>query len=189
MCSIHIDEWDEGPPIEARVDTANQYLVADIRYATEGRGGEFTVGLTRGTILAVGGVDVISIAAYFISGEVDAALVVAQPKRVQATITWPTSISPKEATIALPSITLAAGVASAFFKIPRQAASMVAYSNDSTHLATLRADFATTANAATIVYSVLNPNANGSNVERGVEFVRFSNVANDLVTPVFALWP
>ncbi len=190
MCSLHLDEWDDGPaePFH-EFPIPNQYLMADVTYATEGRGGEFSVGLTRGTILAVGGVDVISVKAYFVSGVADAALVVSQAKRVQATVTWPTSINPKEATLALPSIALVGGAASGFVKIPRQTSSMVVYVSDSSRLATLRLDFATTPNAATIFISQLNPNANGMNVERGAEFVRFQNPDDVVVTPTFALWP
>lgn len=189
FCAIHIDEWDEGQAVGGRLETSNQYLVADVTYATEGKGGEFTVGLTRGTILGVGGVDVISIKAYFVSGVFGVPLVVSQPKRVQATITWPTSPSPCDAYISLPSIDLEAGVASDWFKIPRQAKSMIAQITDPTHQATLFADFAPTASVATLAFVTQNPVANGTVIDRGVEFVRFRGDAPNLITAVFEIYP
>jgi hypothetical protein len=192
MCSIHIDEWDVTRVRDSGAVT-NQYLVADVKYATEGRGGEFSVGITRGTILAVGGVDVISVKAYFQRARLEEELLIEFTKRVQATITWSTSISPKEAKFSLPGVlaTNLDGVAvpTAWFRIPRQAESMLIQTDNPAALPGLFADFANSDAAGSILFSTLDPNANGSLIEGGVEFVRFRSPTLMRVTPTFSIWP
>lgn len=199
MCSIHIDEWDLDRVTPAG-EFPNQYLVADVTYGTGdgntggGRGGEFTVGLTRGTVIAVGGVDVISVKAYFVSSRLGEPLILDTTKRVQATITWPTSINPKEAKFSLPSFELVAvdgvGVPSILFRIPRQAESMLVQTDTPAGLPTLLAEFFNTnVVGGPVNFATLDPNANGSIIENGVEFVRFTSTVNMRVTPVFSIWP
>lgn len=193
FCSIHIDEWDLDAVETALVP--NQYLIADVKYATEGKGGEFSVGITRGTVLAVGGVDVISVKAYFVSNTLNAPLVINMTKRVQATITWPTSINPKEAKFSLPGFQATSGdgipIATAWFRIPRQAESMLVQTDIPTLLPTLRAQFANSNIAGAVVnFETLDPNANGTIIESGVEFVRFLNPGATMrVVPIFSIWP
>lgn len=192
-CSIHIDEWDENP-VTPGGEFPNQYLVADVTYATEGRGGEFTVGLTRGTVLSVGGVDVISVKAYFQSSRLEENLILAMTKRVQATITWPTSFNPKEAKFSLPGVLAenldGVAVPTAWFRIPRQAQNMLVQTPTPAFLPTLTAEFANSNIAGVPVnFATLNPNANGSIIENGVEFVRFSSPSLMRVVPTFGIWP
>ncbi len=192
-CSIHIDEWDLEA-LDTHDQEPNQYLVADVTYATEGRGGEFTVGLTRGTVLSVGGVDVISIKAYFQSNLLGEPLVVPFAKRVQATVTWPTSFNPKEAKFSLPGVLAenldGVAVPTAWFKIPRQAESMMVLTDVPTALPALVAEFSSSDIAGTtVLYRTLDPNANGTPIEAGMEFVRFTSTTLMRVVPVFSIWP
>lgn len=192
-CSIHIDEWDLNP-VSHGGEFPNQYLVADVTYATEGRGGEFSVGLTRGTVIAVGGVDVISVKAYFQSSRLEEALILGTTKRVQATITWPTSFSPKEAKFSLPGVLAenldGIAVPTAFFRIPRQASAMMVQTDVPTALPALVAEFANTDVAGgPINFRTLDPNARGTAIENGVEFVRFTSTTLMRVVPIFSIWP
>lgn len=193
FCSIHIDEWDLDAVTPA-LEFPNDYLVADVTYATDGRGGEFSVGLTRGTVIAVGGADVISVKAYFQSNRFEEALSVAMTKRVQATITWPTSINPKEAKFSLPGVLAqnldGEAIPTAWFRIPRQAESMLVQTDVPTALPALVAEFSDTNVAgAPVLWRTLDPNANGTIIESGIEFVRFTSTTLMRVTPIFSIWP
>jgi len=211
MCSLHFDVKDVGPQLVlTEFPIPNQYLVADVTYGTApggvggagggGVGGRFSVGITKGTVIAVGGVDVISVEAYYMPAHLDLTdpthpvfdpLALYREQIVQVTATWPTSINPKEATIAFPSFDIVANTPSPLFAVPEQVSSVLVYTNVPASLPGLELRLFR-ANTAGIpaAYVTLNPNANGTHVESGVRFFQlFHATQNQRVTPVFALFP
>jgi hypothetical protein len=192
MASIHIDVYDVDIQPFNESARANAMLLVDVRYATAGIGGEFTIDCTRGRILAVGGCDVIHLSARLASAIAGEAISPYATKRVTATLHWPTSISPKEVGVTLPSVDLTAvdgvGVPSAWFQIPRQAEEMLVYSPQPALFPTLLAEFAhSNAAGSPVRYATLDPNQNGTKIRHGVEFVRFTSPTAMTVFPDFTL--
>jgi hypothetical protein len=195
MASIHLDVFDLPQDLGALIAPPifNGMLLADITAGTDGNGERFTIDITRGGILAIGGCDSIHICAYWRSAVADAPCV-APPKHVKATVTWPTSISPKESCISDPSIAIAAPIppaletVTAWFPIPRQAQSMLALSPNPALLPTLQVEFAQ-GTTSPVAYAVLDPFANGAPIVHGVEVYRFRSPSAMSVFAFFELWP
>lgn len=203
MASIHIDVFDHGDPFPVPVGPEpalpNAMLLADVRYGTRNAGygeagGEFTLDITRGVVLAVGGADTVHINAYFRSSVIGEPIRPYIRKRVSATVHWPTSISPKEVRVTLPSVDLlvvdGVPIPSAWMRIPRQATSFLAQTPTPALLPTLLVEFAHTDAAGAIVsFATIDPNENGTIVCHGVEFFRLTSPTPMRVVPIFDLAP
>jgi hypothetical protein len=197
MATIHVQVQDaEIVPVETRADPPpNAMLLLDLRWQSGAAGGEYTTDGTRGAVLTVGGTDTIELDARLVSSVQGEDVVAYATKRVEATVSWYTS-GTKDGMDALPMLDLAAPeppattVTSDWFPIPLGARSMIALSDTPTGFPTLVAEFATNndAGGTAIKYRTLNPNANGTPIVLGVEFVRFVSTVAMRISPVFELW-
>lgn len=191
LASVEVTVKDVTAIALAEGDVANGVVMLDVTWQSGIAGGEMTVDATRGTCFAVGGMNAVNIRARWASAD-GGPIKIAATKRLEATVHWLGSISPKAAKVTLPSVTLAGGgAASAWLPIPLQAESMIALSTVPASLPGLIAEFSGANGAAGVGstrYRTLNPNANGTPIVAGVEFVRFTGPDAMVVTPVFELW-
>lgn len=191
LASVHVWVGDVGPQLAAD-ETVNSRLQLLVSWQSGNGGGEdVLVDATRGSYFTVGGATALNVSAKFVTTKSGFATVPLIAKRVEVTVHWRTSINPVKAMITLPTIdTPEAGGPGAFMRIPQHAISMIALSPTPLLLPRLQADFAQSAVAGTIRYATLNPNANGTPIVHGVEFVRFDQL-DDItmqVVPTFQLW-
>lgn len=182
LAQIHLDVYDVDILPFSEAARSNAMLLVDCTYTTAGAGGEFTFDATRGRILSVGAVDSIKLAARLVPAIDGELLNLYATKRLTCTVHWPGTISPKEIDLSLPSVNLAvvdaAPVPSAFFKIPRQAESVLVYSPEPAKFPTLMLEFFSSDAAGSLSrYGILDPFANGAKITHGVEFFRFRQTA------------
>jgi hypothetical protein len=194
LATVHIEAHDCAAPTVAGVDNPTGRIICTCRYNDGVSGGEFSFDLTRATLLSLGGTDTIAIYARWVSDANDdtpgaAAPTVFRTKRIEANVNWLGSVSPKASRITLDPIAVAAGVPSAWFRIPRQAESLLALGTLSSRMPGVTAEFTRNSAGGTVIYDTLNPNANGTPIVHGVEFVRFTSPADITIIPMFELWP
>lgn len=201
LASVHVYESDVDI-LGTGLENTNSRLVLEVSFASGDAGGGSNVSTilgrqpifidaTRGAYFTVPGSNTIRVEAYLQSSVAGAPLSIFATKRVEASVHWRTSINPIKSRWSPPSISLTAGVPSAFVQIPRQAESMIALTNNPAALGTLTAHFATD-NTGTSgpKYSVINPFVNSAPITSGVEFVRYTSTAGDhtILTSLFDLW-
>lgn len=188
LSSVHISTKDVTQ-ISNSQDAPNGQLVIDVSWQS-GIGGGEAIGIdaTRGTFFTVSGVSALNISARFVSSVAGEPIKLWATKRVEAVINWGTSISPKSAKVTLPSIALDGINGSGFFPIPPQAESVIALTRSPAQLPALEMRFSTDNAADGIKYATLNPNANGTPIVHGVEFVQFFSPQPMIVAPCFELW-
>jgi len=188
LATVHI--WVADTELAPAGEIApNAVLVGELSWQS-GRGtGSQILDLTRGHLISVGGTTYVGLKVRLVSSIDGQPTQAYRFKRVEATINWfGQSFNPGKTTT--PAITLVANAASAFQPIPLQAREMIAYATVPASLPTMIAEFSTTPanDGSGIKYAVLNPNANGADIEQGVGFVRFTA---DRITRVFSsynLW-
>lgn len=189
MASVHISAEDVD--VSTSEAAKNAKLVAHVHYQSGASGGDFDIDLTRGHIFAVGATSAINIECELVSidGADDPAITFAT-KKVETTVTWGTSVNPKEAIMTTDTVhIIAGGGASAFLPIPRQARSMIAQGDVSTGFPSLVAVFTNSNVGPRILHTQTNPNANGTIISQGMEFVSFVNPTVSMdVFGVFELW-
>ena len=187
LASVHVAVKDVEvvPPGQ---QPANAMLLLDVSWHSGLAGGEQTIDATRGCFFTVGASNALNITARLVSSVEGEPVVAWASKLVAANVHWLGSINPVKAKITSPSIVLAPDVPSAFIPIPLQSESMMAYTLEPGLLDTLVAEFSTSDLASGIKYRTLNPNANGSHIVHGVEFVRFVSPEAMTVFADFELW-
>lgn len=185
---VHVTNRNENPQLEIG---ANASLVLFVKWQSGASGGEMHVDATRGATFALNGTNSIEIYARYESAVLGQPLVTFCDKFVEANVQWLGSISPKECFRSLPTVGLAPGVPSDWYLIPKMALGMLAFSTTPANYPTLLAEFSTVSNNVTgsLKYATLNPNANGSPIMHGVEFVRFTSPVEMDVFPMFELIP
>src|SRR5262249_46616897 len=188
VASVHISSQDVEVNTDSPNTPRNGMLLVDVAWQSGIGGGEATVDATQGTFFTIGGFSSIVLTARIVSADEDLPLTEWASKRVEATVNWGGSISPKNALMSLPSFTVNAMGTSGFKRIPSQASSMIALGTPATSYPGLLAQFATRDAADSIKYAVLNPFANGAPIIHGVEFVRFISDQTIRVFPAFELW-
>lgn len=188
LAAVHIfvSDLELAPPSDI---IPNAVLVGELSWQS-GRGtGQQLIDLTRGHLISVGGTSYVGLRVRLVSSILGQPTQAFHFKRVEATINW-FGHSHNPGKVATPAVTLLANTASDFEPIPLQAREMIAYATDPASLPNMIAEFSTTpaADGSGVKYATLNPNANGSDIEQGVGFVRFTT---DRITRVFGsynLW-
>ncbi len=196
LATVHVSCADiDGPIPVAGEETQNAMVRLTIRWQSGCGGGEFEVDCTQGTMFTVGGSEVIGVTARLVSTIEGVPLVPWAAKRVEANVHWSGSTY-GEAMMSLPSVTLVeiaegSPLASPFQRIPLQAKSMIALGTSPALFPGLTAEFSTSddVSGTGVKYATLNPNANGTPIVHGVEFVRFRSDAAQTVFGVFELYP
>lgn len=186
IASVHVGVRDTGDVF--MVGRTNGMLQLTISWGAGRGGGDAVVDATQGTTFTVAATHALTIDAALVSAIEGLDLNAYVAKRVEVSVHWGTSFNPKPAYCSLPAVTLAAGVASSFYRIPKQARAMMLCSDDHARLAATTAEFSCDSTATSIIYETIDPNANGTPIGHGVEFVRFTSPQTQLVTPKFELY-
>jgi hypothetical protein len=186
LATVHIDTWDVTP---SGHEAATGRIICTCRYNDGASGGEFEFDLTRSCLFSIGGTDSINISARWVSDTPDENPVVFATKRIHANVNWLGSVSPKAARAVLDPIAITVAAPSPLLRIPRQAESLLVLGTPSARLPGVTASFFRTDIGPVVVYDTLNPNANGTPIVAGVEFVQLTTLADITVIPVFELWP
>lgn len=184
MASIHVDV--EDVPNE-HASAPNQKLVLDISWNSGRGGGTARVDIDRGGVFTVGAADIVTAVARIIPAT-DAAFTPGNHKRVEASVCWGGSISPKPALFTSEGITVNPAGTTARIAIPKQAASLMVITDDPANYGTLQARFyRETAFGGAPMATTLNPFANATPIVSGMEFVNFVTTGACVVTPVWIL--
>lgn len=194
LSSVHVFAADKTPaPFDINLPP-NQMLLLDVSWQSGLAGGQATIDATRGTFFTVSGSAAITINARLVSSIEGEPIFPWSSKLVEASVHWGTSISPKSAMVTTPTQLLAfPDFISDYIPIPQQATSMIALTSEPVFLPGLVANFFTSnlhpAEVA-LKYKTINPNANGTPIVHGVEFVRFTqrDAEEMRVFPTFELW-
>jgi hypothetical protein len=192
MATIHVSVEDDQI-LPAQQTAPNTKVVGHVNYQSGGGGGDFDVDLTRGTVMAVGATSAINITCEFVATDGNPAtpLIAFAKKKIETTVSWGTSANPKAAIMTGDTVLLQPGIPSAFQKIPRQARDMILQGTNSAQFPAVTATFASTnlGGAGNIKGDTLNPNANGTVIGDGFEFVQFTLAAGNpmSVFPVYDL--
>jgi len=188
MATIHVAVSPVAIIPHAVDEFPNGVLIGHVHWQSGDGGGDEDVDLTRGGIITVGGTTALVIEAEFVPNNTSP-LIVFESVAVETTVSWETSAD-KDAAMTLPAEVLAANVAGQFYRIPRQARSMLALGAPAAAYATLIARFLVENVVGTpIAYEVPDPFRNGAPIRNGVNFVQFINtVPMTRNQPTFDLW-
>jgi len=185
LASIHVS-IDVGEPNDIGEQVPNNVLRLLVYWQSGNAGGVAPIDATRGSMIVVGGDNVVRIEAYMESVISGAPLVIYAPVTVQANVHWEGSVNPKSAMYAPPFVTLVAATPSDWISIPNQAESMITLSPEPDLFPDLLAEFSTDETDSGIKYATRDPNANGTPIVQGVNFVRFTHDTEGMtVCPVF----
>lgn len=161
-----------APPVAAAENTV---LIGNVSWGSGGRGGSMLVDLTRGGLIPVGGTDHIGIDLELVSSIVGEAPVLWRTKRVEVTVNWFGNAN-ENPSYTSPGIRMGGAGPSDYFAIPPMASTVIVDTDTPATLATLFLELSTNRDPAGsgIKYRTPpNPNATGTKIHSGVEFVRF----------------
>jgi hypothetical protein len=186
LCTLHFDVADAPPPpIGPPPAMVNAALKARVTWRSGMGDGMMLLDVVRGHMARVGGVDVVTVTAFF--EPINPALPTSiTPQRISVTALWKTSKGGIPAQYSPPGV-LAAGGGGPFIAVPPQAARMLALTATAAGLLGLIAQFSTDGVTVTHEAPVGVSSADAVPVVQGARFVRFLGPAG-LVFPVFQLW-
>lgn len=190
LATLHIWVRDVTVTSEAvRAETPpNAMLIGEVSWQAGRGSGRQMLDLTRGHKFSVGGHAVVNLACNLVSSVAGEPVVPYATKRVEVTVHWGGGGADRLATYSLPSRDLEEATESEWERIPEQVRDHMALTLEPQALSGLVAEYASADDAAAIRYRTLNPNANGTPIVGGVEFVRYVSPTAMNVRSVYNLW-
>jgi hypothetical protein len=182
MASIHVHVTDDSTA--AREGPPNCRLVMDITWQSGRGGGEAQVDITRGGVFTVGAADTITAKARIVPAT-DGSFTPGQDQRVEATVCWGGSISPKAALGTSEGQTLIALGTTSAIPIPRQAAGVMVVSTDPANYAGMLIEMFR--DTGTRCYAAFNPFGNMVPIVSGAQNIAITVVGACIVIPVWEL--
>lgn len=193
LASVMINTYITGHS-STEAGTINAKLIAHVAWQNQLAGGNAIVDVTRGALFTVSGSTSVDIDVQVVPTDSNAIFAggIGIPyyiRSCEATVNWVGSINPVKAYNTSDTIRLTAGVASALIPIPQFAESVMVVSDDPAQLPNLTLSFVN-GNIGTPAtrYATINPNANGTPIGAGAEYVQLTSTANQNVILFFSLW-